>query len=65
MKGTSSTIVDLGTYEFKDLNIGKITLKESFMNSYTEEIYESEQVHTYAKQLHTILDANFQKIKFK
>ena len=35
------------------------------MNSYTEEIYESEQVHTYAKRLHTILDANLQKIKFK
>ena len=39
-------VIDLGTHKIKDLSIGKITSEEYFMNSYVEEIYESEQVHT-------------------
>ena len=37
-------MVDLGKYELKDLNIGKITHEELFTNHYTEEINEPEQV---------------------
>ena len=29
-------MVNLGTYQFKDLNTGKITPEESFMNAYAE-----------------------------
>ena len=35
-KGSKTPMVDLGMYEFKDLNTGKITLKELFTNSYIE-----------------------------
>ena len=52
-------MVDLGTYEFKDLNIWKSTPEESFMNTYTEEINESEQVRTYTKKLRVILDNEY------
>ena len=34
-------MVDVGTYECKDLNAGKITPEELFINAYIEEIYES------------------------
>ena len=54
-------MVDLGTYEFKDLNIGNITTKESFTNAYAEEIYESEQVCNYTKRSHIILDDKYRK----
>ena len=37
-------MVHLGMYEFKDLNTGKITSEESFMNTYAEEVHKSEQV---------------------
>ena len=36
-KGLVAPMVDMGTYQFKDLNIGKITPEESFMNTCTEE----------------------------
>ena len=49
-KGSTSPMIDLGTYEFKDLNIGNITTKESFTNAYAEEIYELEQVFNSTKQ---------------
>ena len=52
-------MVDLGTYEFKYLKSGKITPEESFMNDYTEEIYESEKLQTVTKGLCVILDAKF------
>ena len=32
-KGSTAPMVDLGTYEFKDLNTGKNTPEELFMNS--------------------------------
>ena len=32
-------MVDLGKYEFKDLNTGEIAPKEPFMNAYAEEAY--------------------------
>ena len=41
LKGSTEPVVDLGTYEFKDLNAGKITPAELFTNTYTEELYES------------------------
>ena len=40
-------MVDLATYDYKYLNTGLITPKESFMNAYAEEIHESEQARTY------------------
>ena len=49
-------MVDLGKYEFKYSNTGNITPEEQFTNDYLEEIHESEQVHTFTKQLHVILD---------
>ena len=52
-------MVDLGTYEFKDLNTGKNTPEELFMNSHAEELHESEQVRTSTNQLHEILDAKY------
>ena len=42
-------MVDLGTYNFKILDIGKITPKESFTDSYVEKLFESENVCTYIK----------------
>ena len=42
-------MVDLGMYEFKDSETGKITPEESFMNSYAEEVYESENIYTSTK----------------
>ena len=47
---------DLGVYEFKILNRGKITPEESFTNAYAEEVYESKHVCTATKQLCGILD---------
>ena len=60
-KGSTAPMVDLGTYKFKDLNIGKITLEELFTNSYTEEIHESEHVKNDPKLLRLILDAKYEK----
>ena len=50
-------MIDLGTYDIKYLNTGKITPEKSFTNVYIDEVYELEQVRTSAKQLHTILYA--------
>ena len=46
----------MGTYEFKDLNTGKITPEESFTNYYAEERHGLEQVHTYTKLLCVVLE---------
>ena len=35
--GSTASMVEMGVYEFKYLNKGKITPAESFMNSYVEE----------------------------
>ena len=48
-------MVDLGTYEFKDLNTWKITPEEFFTNAYIKEAYESEHVRTTTKNLLVIL----------
>ena len=64
LKGSSSFMVDLCTYEFKYLNTGEITPKELFMNHYAEEIHESEQVRTYIKLLLTILDDKYERADF-
>ena len=52
-------MVDLGMYKFQDLETGKITNKESFMDSYAEEVYESEHVLTSIKKLRVILYAKY------
>ena len=57
-------MVDLGTDEFNNLNTKKITPEYIFTNAYTEEIHESEQVHTSTKRLHVILDAKYEKVRF-
>ena len=57
-------MVDLDTYDFKDLNTVKITTKYFFDNAYTEELFELEHVRTYNKQLYVILDANYDNIYF-
>ena len=36
LKGSSSPMIDLGTYKFNDLNTGKIKLKSSIINTYVE-----------------------------
>ena len=48
---------DLDMYAFKELNTGKITHKELFINYYAEVIYKSELVRTYTKQLRKHLNA--------
>ena len=42
-------MVDLGTYKIKILDIGKTIPKESFTDSYVEQLFESENVCTYIK----------------
>ena len=37
--GATAPMVDLGTYEFNDLNAGKIKPEEFFTNAYVEEVY--------------------------
>ena len=60
-KGSTTPMVDLGTYIFKDLKTGKITPEEQFTNFYTKEIYESEHARTATKLLRVILDAKYKK----
>ena len=47
--------------KLKYLNTGKMTPEESFMNAYTEENYELEQVHPANKRLRGILYAKYKK----
>ena len=48
-KGSTTPMVDLGKYEFKDSNTGEITPEEWFTNAYVEELYESEHLCTATK----------------
>ena len=41
LKGSTTPMVDFGTYGFKNLNTGKITPEEPFTNTYVEGLYES------------------------
>ena len=61
LNGSTTPMVDLGTYIFKDLNAGKIKPEELFTNSYVKEVYESENVRTVTKRLRVILDAKYEK----
>ena len=36
LKGSTAPMLDLDTYEFKNLDTGKIKLEEYFMNGYIE-----------------------------
>ena len=49
-KWSTVPIYDMGVYTFNDSNTEKITPEELFMNSYAEEIEESEEVHTPTKR---------------
>ena len=60
-KGSTTLMVDLGTYIFKKFNTGKTTPGESFTNAYVEEVYESQHVSTATKRLRVILDAKYEK----
>ena len=57
LKGSTIPMVDLGTYIFKDLNIGKIKSEETLTYTSVEELYDSEHVLNSTKPLRAILDA--------
>ena len=61
LKGYTTPMDDLVTYEFKNLNTGKITPKELFTNTYIEELYDSEHFRITTKLLRVILDAKYEK----
>ena len=61
--GSTTPMFDLGTYEFKILNTGKITPKELFTNAYVEEFYVSEHLRTATKLLSNII-CKIQKVRF-
>ena len=48
-KGSTTPMVHLDTYEFKDLNTGKIKPKELFINYYDKEVYDYEHVRISTK----------------
>ena len=62
LKRSTTPMVNLGAYIFKDLNIGKITPEELFTNAYVEEVYESEHVRIATKRLRVMLDAKYEKV---
>ena len=49
-------MINLGTYN-KDTDKNKS--KQSFAGAYVEEVYESENVRTYTRQLYLILGAKY------
>ena len=58
LKVLTSPMADLGMYELKILNTGKITPEELFMNYYKKYIHELEEFCTSNKLLHVFLDAD-------
>ena len=58
-KEYTTTMVDLGSYEFKYFITGKVTPEELFTNAYTEEIHESQQVRISTKKLRVLLDDKY------
>ena len=46
VKGYTTPMVDLGTYEFKYLNTGETAPEEFFTNAHVEELYKSEHICT-------------------
>ena len=61
LNGSTTSMVDLGTYIFTGLNTGKISPEGSFTNAYFVEVYESEHVCNSTKVLRVILDAKYEK----
>ena len=59
--GSTTTMVDLGMYIFKDLNTGNIKPEEQFTNVNAEEVYESDHLRTSTKKLLVILDYKYEK----
>ena len=49
LKGSTALMVNIGWYIFKYLNTGKITPINFFINAYSEELHELEQVHNSTK----------------
>ena len=58
-EGCTAHMVDFGTCELENLDKGKITTEEYFTDSYAEEVFESENVHTSNKRSCTILDSKY------
>ena len=46
LKGSTSPMVDLSAYLFKDSNIGEIKTEYFFTDTYVEEVCDSEHVRT-------------------
>ena len=63
-KGLTTPMVDLGMYEFKDLNIERITHEEQFNNDNVEEVNELEYISNATKQLRIILNAKYENSIF-
>ena len=61
LNGSTTPMVNLGTYIFKDLNTGEIKPGYFFTNAYVEEVYESEHEPTATERLNVILDAKYEK----
>ena len=57
----TAPIVDLGTYQFTDLETSKITLKEFFINAQVTKVYESKHVRNSTERLHIILYPKYEK----
>ena len=49
LKGSTAPGIDFNTYEFKNLNTGKITPEEYFINAYLEELFESKHIQNSTK----------------
>ena len=60
-KESTAPMVDLVMNKFKYLNTVKLTAEESFMNAYTEDNSEQEQIHTDNKRLRVILYAKYER----
>ena len=60
-KGSTTPMVDLGTYTFKILNTGEIMPGKLFTGAYVKKLYELEHVCTATKQWFVILYVKYEK----
>ena len=59
-KGCTDLMVDMCTYEYTNLSWkGHVKPEESFMDTYVEECFKSEKVHSSTRRLRKILDAKY------
>ena len=52
LKGSTAPMIDLGTYESKYSNTGKLHLRNIFMDLYVQKVFELKYVGTSTKVLH-------------